>query len=60
MKVHPLLWMLGLIVFLCVVVWRVIWVIRFVFPSMIPLTLLFLLGYWIYSLCQNRKKKDKN
>jgi uncharacterized membrane protein len=60
MKIHPLLWMACLIVFLILMVWRIMWVIRFVFPAMIPLVLLFLAGYWIYSKFKSIKAKNDN
>jgi hypothetical protein len=49
MKIHPLLWMACLIVFLILMVWQIMWIIRFIFPAIIPLVLLFLAGYWIYT-----------
>jgi len=36
------------------------WVIRFVFPAMIPLILLYVAGYWIYSKVKNKKLKNDN
>jgi hypothetical protein len=60
MKIHPLLWIAGLIAFLILIVWRIMWVIRFVFPAMIPLVLLFLAGYWIYSKFKSNKAKTNN
>jgi hypothetical protein len=36
------------------------WIIRFVFPVMIPLVLLYLSGYWIYSKFKSNKVKNDN
>ena len=60
MKIHPLLWMAFLIVFLILIVGRIMWVIRFVFPAMIPIVIIFLAGYWIYTKLKSHKVKNDN
>jgi flagellar biogenesis protein FliO len=59
MKINPLLRNLP-DVFLILIVWRILWVIRFIFPAMIPLVLLFLAGYWICSKFKNNKENNDN